>query len=518
MSRNLDTEYGEFGSAGKMEYWQAYGLHEDPFDEEKKLFLIPEWVSHLEFIHHVVRYSNYLVAVCGPIDCGKTRFLTKFRKGISDDVMCYQVEGDANFSVTELMHVLMHSFELPNYSLEKLSLKAKITEHLNHMQRSNKQCVLFIDDAHQIPMETLETIFRILRQQKDEQANLHFVLSGEAELEENLELIEKKFPSKDRQFQAIHLKGLSLAETEQYLASCLMHAGMIDGMLFVQSDIKNIYKLSEGVIGRISRVAKQLLMDRLVKKNRPWQKIWRKHQHKFSYGSVFALALFTVGFSNYFKESVVPNTSTLATASVIKKTVIAKRDASQQLVQASMGPDMLARSTTAVMTLLHVEWNQLLQTIMQNRFVEYATLSPIPLPIKPTDKQDLVKPKKHFVLQAQKITRPHHTREVQQRVLQKSKHRLYTIQLLAAREMGTILAFMDKHDLKKKASYFRTVFKGKDWFVLVYGKYASFQAASNAVKHLPRRLKHYKPWPRNYAGIHKAIASYSPGIKVRKTS
>ncbi|QLH41574.1 MAG: SPOR domain-containing protein [Coxiellaceae bacterium] len=45
----------------------------------------------------------------------------------------------------------------------------------------------------------------------------------------------------------------------------------------------------------------------------------------------------------------------------------------------------------------------------------------------------------------------------------------------------------------------------KPWYVLIYGNYASPQAAKAALDQLPKNLKQLKPWVRPLSSVQSAI-------------
>ncbi|GAA0696807.1 hypothetical protein GCM10009104_26130 [Marinobacterium maritimum] len=77
----------------------------------------------------------------------------------------------------------------------------------------------------------------------------------------------------------------------------------------------------------------------------------------------------------------------------------------------------------------------------------------------------------------------------------------YTLQMLGAREEKSVKVFIESQAQPERFYYFRTLFKGKPWHVVVYGQYADRAAAVNAVKALPPALQKLRPWARSIAGV-----------------
>lgn len=74
--------------------------------------------------------------------------------------------------------------------------------------------------------------------------------------------------------------------------------------------------------------------------------------------------------------------------------------------------------------------------------------------------------------------------------------RRYTIQLAGSRNKSALNAFASSQPLEREVAYYRTVHEGREWYVLLYGRFSSFGDASKALESLPSSLIHYRPWLR----------------------
>ena len=52
---------------------------------------------------------------------------------------------------------------------------------------------------------------------------------------------------------------------------------------------------------------------------------------------------------------------------------------------------------------------------------------------------------------------------------------------------------------------FKTIYRNKDWYVLVYGIYSSRIEAQAALKEMPAELNNIKPWIRSIASVQELI-------------
>lgn len=87
--------------------------------------------------------------------------------------------------------------------------------------------------------------------------------------------------------------------------------------------------------------------------------------------------------------------------------------------------------------------------------------------------------------------------------LLEAKSEQFTIQLLGARSEQNVKQFIHHHGLDKKAHYVHTKLGQKDWFVVLYGTYASPQEAKAALLTMPLSLKEegVQPWVRSMVSV-----------------
>lgn len=80
-----------------------------------------------------------------------------------------------------------------------------------------------------------------------------------------------------------------------------------------------------------------------------------------------------------------------------------------------------------------------------------------------------------------------------------------TLQLFGTHVHASAVSFLKEHKLDKQVAIFRSRNKGGDWYSVIYGSYATQEAAEQASKQLPATLQKIKPWVRQFATVHAAI-------------
>lgn len=81
----------------------------------------------------------------------------------------------------------------------------------------------------------------------------------------------------------------------------------------------------------------------------------------------------------------------------------------------------------------------------------------------------------------------------------------YTLQMIGARDEPAVQDFISQYPSLKQVAYYRTLYKGKDWFVVVFGQFSSKIEAKQATASLPKKLVASKPWIRPLSQVQADI-------------
>lgn len=81
----------------------------------------------------------------------------------------------------------------------------------------------------------------------------------------------------------------------------------------------------------------------------------------------------------------------------------------------------------------------------------------------------------------------------------------FTVQLLTAQNEPSIKEFMATHQLSTRAAYYAFSRKGRTWYAVIYGSFATRTEADKAAKSLTGRVKGITPWIRKLADIQQTI-------------
>ena len=87
----------------------------------------------------------------------------------------------------------------------------------------------------------------------------------------------------------------------------------------------------------------------------------------------------------------------------------------------------------------------------------------------------------------------------------------FTIQILGVRTEKRLLDFINKNLTSEPTdiAYYKTRYKGKDWYPLLFGVYTTKKEAYSAMKLLPPDIQKASPWIRKMSVIQRSIRKYA---------
>ncbi len=440
------------------------------------------WGQCLELLSHLCQYGNDILLVSGPSGIGKTTM---------KDVLINQDAG--RFTVCEISATSALTAESLAERLE--------SECDNH---DNKNLLVLIDDAQNLSLDTV-TLLLQLKQKFESTDILHIVLFATPELQQKISrsVIKDEF---SEQTHTIEIEPLTLSEVKAFLIHEWREVHNSE-LLLSKSKCKKIYSLSGGIPGKAKHIAKEVLAGN----DGP------QSAREVSRLSPFAVGV-TVSFGLLFCILAIVWPSADETTLVKQSTTTITKliQEPEPVVSASVEGEPA---------------NNILEPI-----VEQVAIIPATSPTISADEKMARLERKLEVLQQQLTgeqearraaeTKLNNHTQIQQKpsavittkALHNTSHEThllamprqnYTLQLLGSNMESKAKAFINNNKLNNKAYYYKGIHKGKPWFIVVYGNYASKVDAQMALSKLPVSLRKLRPWPRQYSNIQKSISRHS---------
>ncbi len=148
--------------------------------------------------------------------------------------------------------------EVPEHSRTNTVMRA-LQEHLVELYAAGKQVVVLIDEAHAMPVETLEEIRLLSNLESNRHKLLQLVLFGQPEINETLARSDMR-QLRDRITHNFNLEPLVRDDIAQYLDFRMRAAGYHGPSVFAPEAVKLIAKASQGLTRRINILADKALL------------------------------------------------------------------------------------------------------------------------------------------------------------------------------------------------------------------------------------------------------------------
>jgi DamX protein len=537
------------------DYRQRYGLSEDPFahDYSFPLFTGAGRRQLLDQLLHLCQFSNSVLVVMGEYGVGKTRLAHAFMDSLSDqDQICF-LSLSSGQSLEQILLSIIQSFGIDTgnvLSTENLlaSLEAFIAEEA--VADDDGLAVVVLDNAHLLDDKSISVITALLNS-FPQQNRLHLALFGEPPLMPRLERLSPE----GLLINDFHVQPFGLLETVDYLNFRMEMADYLGPEIFTESLVESWWRQSPGQLNVLQGLAEEYLLQSVTPKpishKRPLPVI-----HIIAISVLIAVVGVVFLYMGDDKNPVLANPSLAnSTGAQPAITQASSIQPGSQASVASANTLELTSTETPVQPLLQslpqpLQPNQQIQPTSQvaqtvqpivdtsaasgdlpkEEIVPLAQLPtappkqaqslPEPMPIaqaKPVAvaPQPIVQPAVSVARPEPEIVKPAVKSvstaaigaSAQERDILAWKPSEYTIQLLGVSSEKAARDFVAAQANKKELLVFKSKRQGRDWFVVITGRYASSAQARQAITRLPDVQRDAGPWPRDIKTIQSEIKS-----------
>jgi len=170
-------------------YTEFYGLGEKPFSltpDPRYLFLS---ASHREALAHVlygIEQGEGFISVTGEVGTGKTTLCWTLLERLGPETEVAFVFNPM-LSGDELLRAICAEFGLPNEGMTRGQLGEQLNRFLLEQRRAGRRVLLIIDEAQNLPPQTLEEIRLLSNLETSTSKLLQILLFGQPELDAKLD-------------------------------------------------------------------------------------------------------------------------------------------------------------------------------------------------------------------------------------------------------------------------------------------------------------------------------------------
>ncbi|MDP1654373.1 MAG: AAA family ATPase [Rhodocyclaceae bacterium] len=243
-------------------YLEHYGLAEPPFritPHTDFFFSGANRGATLEALLYAITNDEGIVKISGEVGSGKTMLCRVLMERLPGNVVIVYL-ANPSLSREDILYALADELgiEVPESSRTATVMRA-LQEKLVALYAEGKQVVALIDEAHAMPMETLEEIRLLSNLESNRHKLLQLVLFGQPELNETLARADMR-QLRERITHNFSLEPLVHDDIAQYLDFRMRAAGYRGPSVFVPAALKQIARASQGLTRRINILADKALL------------------------------------------------------------------------------------------------------------------------------------------------------------------------------------------------------------------------------------------------------------------
>jgi DamX protein len=504
------------------DYRQRYGLSVDPFvdDPHFPFYTGAQRRQILEQVLHLCQFSQNVLLIAGDYGVGKTRMAQALIDALDDaDDICF-VEGQINSDLGSLFDEVFAQFELSD--------QQEFFEFCKKDSEQDGLVVLIIDNAHHLTDEVITQLFNIL--QENQASRLHLVLFAEPHLLGRLENIN----APELVLTDFLLDKFSLAEAVDYLNFRMEMADYLGPEIFAENKVEAWWRQSQGQLLSLHEYAQEKLLASVssTKSHLPA----RSNQlvpHIVATSVLVGGLLF--GYL-YFGSDSSKDVAAVDTASVAPLIDSPQSEASSANVSTgSISPnpsaviDKNAGSPQANVASAPSVANE--SKLSQPQAESLVKQSVVPLAQTNTlansaaSKQSQVsavqslREDKKIIISSDSARASATAKNTELASVVAAKSGLsdqektilawdaseFTLQLVGLSSEKSARDFIAAQPNNKDLLLFKSLRQGKDWFVVVTGRFPTSAKARQAAQHLPSAQSQSSPWPREVKVIQSEI-------------
>jgi len=229
-------------------YLDYYELTKEPFyitPDPAFLFLSESHKQAMANIVYGIGMKKGLMLIIGDIGVGKTMVAQALLARSDSEYLKTIFIDNADISFSDLLHVICRQLGLATDDNLSQMLSA-LHQFLLDEDKEERTVALFIDDAHSMPVETLDNLVVLSNLETKDRKLLQIALIGQPKLDTLLNKNELRH-IKQRVAIRATISSLNPSESLAYIEHRLEKAGAKDSSAFTKTALKRIIKEAKGV-------------------------------------------------------------------------------------------------------------------------------------------------------------------------------------------------------------------------------------------------------------------------------
>lgn len=243
-------------------YESYYGFSERPFQlspDQRFFFASSHHQRALSYLQYGLDQGEGFIVITGPIGTGKTTIARNLLANIADEKIVAVQLVTTKLTPNELLELVAAEFKITITGNSKADLLQGIERFLINLNKQGKRALLLVDEAQNLPAETIEELRMLSNFQLDNKPLIQSFLLGQEELKAIISAPDME-QFRQRIIASAHLKPLTMEEVKSYINHRLTQASCNKEALFTDEAFQLIFEKTLGVPRKINIFVDRLLL------------------------------------------------------------------------------------------------------------------------------------------------------------------------------------------------------------------------------------------------------------------
>ena len=254
-------------------YEAHYGLNAKPFQltpDPEFFFASTLHKRAMSYLEYGLSQAEGFIVITGGIGTGKTTIANSLLANLQGDIVAAQIVTP-KLSPDDVVKMVATKFGVDVTDKSKTQVLDALEQYLYALAKDNKRALLLVDEAQNLPLETIEELRMLSNFQQAGKPLLQSFLLGQEELQPILRAPNME-QFRQRIVASCHLAPLNAEETNEYIKYRMISAGWKEQQqdnnstniakhdLFSADALQEIYLFTKGIPRKINTFMDRVLL------------------------------------------------------------------------------------------------------------------------------------------------------------------------------------------------------------------------------------------------------------------
>ena len=213
----------------------------------------------MSYLRYGLSQGEGFIVITGGVGTGKTTLVRALFEDLAKENIVAAQLVTTHLEPEDTLRMVAASFGLAHEGAPKAAVMKNLEIFLLARAREGKRILLVVDEAQNLPQESLEELRMLANFQVAGRALLQSFLLGQEEFRDTLQA-DGLEQVRQRVIAAYHLEPLGLEEMKQYIEHRLSHVGWQQDPKFDEAAYQKIFEFTQGVPRKINTFCDRLLL------------------------------------------------------------------------------------------------------------------------------------------------------------------------------------------------------------------------------------------------------------------